>query len=63
LLFIGRPIYHKPDYEVSPDRTAKEDAPQSIQEVAEDRDELFTKMMEAKRREKVNHPLKQMKRI
>ena len=48
----GRPIFHQPDYEVSPDRTAAEDAP-NLEEIAGDRDELFEKMMQAKRSENV----------
>ncbi|KAF7640387.1 hypothetical protein Mgra_00000208 [Meloidogyne graminicola] len=49
---FGRPIYYQPEYEVSPDRTTEDKLPTEPEELVEDRDELFSKMMEAKRSEK-----------
>nr|CAD2179459.1 unnamed protein product [Meloidogyne enterolobii] len=51
---FGRPIYYQPTYEVSPDRTAEDKLPDKPEEVVEDRDELFSQMMEAKRNENLD---------
>uniref|UniRef100_A0A183BZK4 Protein kinase domain-containing protein n=1 Tax=Globodera pallida TaxID=36090 RepID=A0A183BZK4_GLOPA len=58
----GRPINHPPSYEVSPDRTAPDAsagddeiaAVQPAAEVQSNRDELYTKMMEAKKSENLD---------
>ncbi|KAI3418052.1 hypothetical protein GPALN_010641 [Globodera pallida] len=58
----GRPINHPPSYEVSPDRTAPgasagDDEIAAVQPAAEvqsNRDELYTKMMEAKKSENLD---------